>query len=66
MIEWAASAGYAVSPTGIMMSAPIPKLQIVTIQEMLDGARINLPLHEPVTKTMKRAAAKDEQAIMEI
>ena len=37
------------------------KLQIVTVQEILDGARMNLPLIEEVTKRANKAK-KDNQA----
>ena len=36
------------------------KLQIVTVQEILDGARMNLPLIEEVTKRAQKAK-KDNQ-----
>jgi site-specific DNA-methyltransferase (adenine-specific) len=34
---------------------PFERLQIVTVQEILDGARMNLPLTEEVTKRAQRA-----------
>ncbi|MBA2620994.1 MAG: hypothetical protein H0U87_07320 [Acidobacteria bacterium] len=34
---------------------PFDRLQIVTVQEILDGARMNLPLMEEVTKRAQRA-----------
>ena len=37
------------------------KLQIVTVQEILDGARMNLPLMEEVTKKAQKAK-KDNQS----
>ncbi len=42
------------------MFQPFDKLQIVTIQEVLDGARMNLLLMEEVTKKAQKAK-KDEQ-----
>ena len=39
------------------MFQPFDKLQIVTIQQILDGERMNLPLMEEVTKKAK----KDDQ-----
>lgn len=33
---------------------PFDRLQIVTVQQILDGARMNLPLMEEVTKRAKR------------
>ena len=37
------------------------RLQIVTVQEILDGARMNLPLMEEVTKRAQKAKV-DNQA----
>ena len=39
------------NPAGLKMPRQIPKLRIVTIQEMLDGERMNLPLPEAVVKS---------------
>ena len=66
MLEWAAAAGYAQSPSGVVMANKIPKLQIVTIQAMLDGARMNLPLPEPVIKKAERAFSDDKQGALEL
>ncbi len=41
--------------------AAFDKLQIVTVQEILDGAKMNLPLMEEVTKRAQRAKT-DKQA----
>ena len=41
--------------------AAFDKLQIVTVQEILDGAKMNLPLMEEVTKRAQKAKA-DNQA----
>jgi hypothetical protein len=35
--------------------AAFDKLQIVTVQEILDGAKMNLPLMEEVTKRARKA-----------
>ncbi len=35
--------------------AAFDKLQIVTVQEILDGAKMNLPLMEEVTKRAQKA-----------
>jgi hypothetical protein len=37
------------------MFQPFDRLQIVTAQEILDGARMNLPLMEEVVKKAKRS-----------
>ncbi len=42
------------------MFQPFDRLQIVTVQEILDGERINLPLMEEVTKKARKAK-KDSQ-----
>jgi len=34
---------------------PFDRLQIVTVQEILDGAKMNLPLMEEVTKRAQKA-----------
>ena len=36
------------------------RLQIVTVQEILDGARMNLPLMEEVTKRAQKAKADSQ------
>ena len=43
------------------MFQPFDKLQIVTIQQILDGTRMNLPLMEEVTKKAK----KDDQPTLQ-
>jgi hypothetical protein len=42
------------------MPKKTPKLQIVTIQELIDGARMNLPLAESVVKSATRQKQKDK------
>jgi hypothetical protein len=38
-------------PPGLKLTKKFPKLQIVTIQELMDGARLNLPLPDAVVKS---------------
>jgi len=40
--------------------SPFDKLQIVTVQEILDGARMNLPLMEEVTKKAQKAKSENQ------
>ena len=40
------------------------RLQIVTVQEILDGARINLPLMEEVTKKAQKAKKDDQPSLL--
>ena len=42
------------------MFQPFDKLQIVTIQQILDGTRMNLPLMEEVTKKAQKAKKKSQ------
>ena len=37
------------------------RLQIVTVQQILDGARTNLPLMEEITKRAQKAKVDDVQ-----
>ncbi len=46
------------------MFQPFDKLQIVTVQQILDGARMNLPLVEEVTKKAQKAKASEIQPNM--
>ena len=59
MLQEAAMFGTMSNPPGLRLPKKIQKLQIVTIQEMLDGARINLPVPEPVVKSAKQHKRKD-------
>jgi restriction endonuclease Mrr len=59
MLQEAAVFGTMSDPPGLRLPTKVQKLQIVTIQEMLDGARINLPVPVPVVKSAKRHKAKD-------
>jgi len=54
MLREAATFGMIPDPPGLRMPKKVPKLQIVTIREMLDGARMNLPLPESVVKSAKQ------------
>lgn len=44
---------------------PFDRLQIVTVQEILDGARMNLPLMEEVTKKAQKAKADNQTSLFE-
>jgi hypothetical protein len=43
--------------------AGFDRLQIVTVQEILDGARMNLPLMEEVTKKAQKAKADNQTGL---
>ena len=43
------------------MFQPFDKLQIVTVQQILDGERMNLPLMEEVTKKAQKVKIGNEQ-----
>ncbi len=43
--------------------APFDRMQIVTVQEILDGARMNLPLIEEVAKKAKRGNDKKQDGL---
>jgi site-specific DNA-methyltransferase (adenine-specific) len=59
MLKEAAALGmFSISPV-MGMAKKIPKLQIVTIQEMLDGERMKFPLVESVVKSAKQHVPKD-------
>jgi len=59
MLQEAAASGYVEDIPGLPMTHKAPKLQIVTIQEILDGARMTLPLPEPVVKSAERHKRKN-------
>lgn len=42
---------------------PFDRLQIVTVQEILDGTRMNLPLMEEVTKRAQKAKADNQTSL---
>ena len=46
------------------MFQPFDRLQIVTIQQILDGERINLPLMEEVTKKAQKAKKDDQPSLL--
>ncbi len=46
------------------MFPPFDKLQIVTIQQILDGERMNLPLMEEVTKKAQKAKKADQPTLL--
>ena len=45
--------------------SPFDKLQIVTVQEILDGARMNLPLMEEVSKRANKAKVDKQTNLFE-
>ena len=56
----AATSGHVEDIPGLRLPKKISKLQIVTIQELLDGARMNLPLAESVVKSAKQHKGKNK------
>ena len=44
---------------------PFDRLQIVTVQEILDGARMNLPLMEEVTKRAQKAKKNNQPSLLD-
>jgi len=60
MLQEAAALGHVDDMPGLSMPRKTPKLQIVTIQEILDGARMNLPLPEAVVKSATQHKSKDK------
>ncbi|MDR2441344.1 MAG: restriction endonuclease [Planctomycetaceae bacterium] len=60
MREEAASLGNIPDLPGLKFSRKTPKLQIVTIEQILNGERINLPLPEAVVKSAQRNRNKKE------
>jgi Restriction endonuclease len=46
------------------MFLPFDRLQIVTIQQILDGVRINLPLMEEVTKKAQKTKKDDQPTLL--
>jgi site-specific DNA-methyltransferase (adenine-specific) len=58
MLQEAAALGTLPDPPGLRLPKKIQKLQIVTIQEMLDGARMNLPFPESVVKSAEQHKPK--------
>ena len=60
MLQEAAALGHVDDLPSVKMPKKTPKLQIVTIQEMLDGARMTLPLPEAVVKSAERHKPKNK------
>ena len=58
MIQEAASFGSIEDGPGLKMSRKIPRLQIVSIRELLDGARMNPPSAEIVVNPVKKHKQK--------
>ena len=65
MLQEAATSGYVEDIPGLRLPKKISKLQIVTIQELIDGARMNLPLAEAVVKSAKRHKGKKKNREIE-
>ncbi|GHT38660.1 hypothetical protein FACS189427_12920 [Planctomycetales bacterium] len=63
MLQEAAALGNLSDPAGFKLPKKLPKLQIVTIQEIMDGKRIDLPLTEAVYKSAKPAKSSDQREI---
>ena len=61
----AATSGHVEDIPGLRLPKKISKLQIITIQELLDGARMNLPLAESVVKSAKRHKGKSKNREIE-
>ena len=65
MLQEAAASGYVDDLPGMKMPKKTPKLQIVTIQEILDGATMNLPLPVAVVKSAQLQKRKDDERKIE-
>ena len=65
MLQEAATSGHIDDIPGLRLPKKISKLQIVPVQDILDGAKINLPLPEAVVKSARRHKAKDENREIE-
>jgi len=65
MLQEAAISGPIEDIPGLRLPKKIQKLQIVTIQELLDGAKMNLPLAETVVKSAVRHECKDKNRKIE-
>ncbi len=50
--------------SGPDMFQPFDRLQIVTVQKILDGASMNLPLVEEVTKKAQKAKKDDQPTLL--
>ena len=65
MMQEAAASGTIEDIPGLRLPKKIQKLQIVTIQELLDGAGMNLPLADAVVKSAQRHKAKNKNRNIE-
>ncbi|GHT22042.1 restriction endonuclease subunit M [Planctomycetales bacterium] len=64
MLQEASAAGYLPNLPGLTFSKKAQKLQIVTIQEIMDGARLTLPLPDAVVKSAEEHKKKQEQTLL--
>ncbi|MDR3233324.1 MAG: restriction endonuclease [Planctomycetaceae bacterium] len=64
MLQEAAVFGNLPDPPGLKLTKKIPKLQIVTIQEMMDGAVMDLPVPEAVVKSAAKNGTKNKNPEM--
>jgi site-specific DNA-methyltransferase (adenine-specific) len=60
MLREAASLGHLSDPPGLTLPKKRQKLQIVTVQSIIDGERMNLPLPEPVVKSAQKNRIADD------
>ena len=65
MTQEALSAGYY-KPSGIVGAISCPKVQIVTIEELLNGKKIQYPMHDDVTFRRASKVEEDEDENPEI
>ncbi|MDR0870132.1 MAG: restriction endonuclease [Planctomycetaceae bacterium] len=63
MYAEAAALGFLSDPVGFKLPKKVQKLQIVTIQEVMDGKQIDLPVAEEVFKNAKSAKAKEQDEL---
>ncbi|GHT11921.1 hypothetical protein FACS1894170_06100 [Planctomycetales bacterium] len=64
MLQEASAAGYLPKLPGLTFSKKVQKLQIVTIQQIIDGERMNLPLPETVVKSAEEHKKKQKQTLL--
>jgi site-specific DNA-methyltransferase (adenine-specific) len=60
MLDEAARAGTLPDPPGLKLTAKFPKLQIVSIQEVMNGVKMSIPLAEEIFKSAKAAKEKKQ------
>jgi len=65
MLQEASASGHVEDIPGVTMPKKTPKLQIVTIQEILDGVTMNLPLPDAVVKSAERHKGKSSERKIE-